>query len=223
MNQQKKMIEGYFISVLKNLFIQQEHRKNMWNWRRTFDIGEIEEILSLVEPNKTERNAIIQCIQHTDVYRMYVAERVQLLRIEKKLVDGIAIATWLPQTETLHVEDFAIHPRIRGQKHAAQLWQSWWRMIVDQEKWVKENVTMTIEVYLHNVEAWRKIMQVNELFPEEKTQDLPVSGESIVWMGARLKDNVSAKAIQAEWMEIQMLEIRRRLFASLKQNIRSKL
>ena len=111
---------------------------------------------------------------------------------------AIAIAILLPRTQTLHVEDFALHPRIRKLGYARQLWDDWRTLI--HSTWTTTN-SLTIEVYLHNVEPWRKIMDVSELVSQPLRLLPLVPDVPMMLMGHNLTAPVSD--IFEEWQEIQ--------------------
>ena len=161
-------------------------------WKRQQDHNLFTEILEIVEPFQKEREAILDCIKETLYYRTYIATD------KEELVVAIAIATFLPKTETLHVEDFALHPRIRRKKYARKLWNDW-RTLVRSE-WTSVEA-LTIEVYLHNVEPWGKIMKVTKLLPQPINL-LPLAPEiPMMLMGRKLTSPVSD--ILAEWQQLQ--------------------
>jgi len=165
---------------------------NQFVWKRQYDPAALIPILEMVEPYKKERDVILKCIELGICYRAYVA------RDYLKLVVAIAIATILPKTQTLHVEDFALHPRIRGKGHARELWKSW-RLFVRSD-WTSIEA-LTIEVYMHNIEPWRKIMGVTELLPQP-VYLLPLAPNvPMVFMGRQLTSSVSD--VLAEWQSIQ--------------------
>jgi GNAT superfamily N-acetyltransferase len=187
-----------------------------WNWKRTNDPKLFGELLILIEPNMVERTAIINCILETNIYNVYIAENSVSFRI-----DAICIATFLNKTQTLHIEDFALHPNIRGKGYAKILWNSWWDFVVNTEKWINIDQSMTIEVYTKNVFPWNKIMGVNPLFNSDslltnedtigKNQSFNVelsplfwTNEKIVWMGKNLINN--PRDIESEWTQIQFKE-----------------
>jgi hypothetical protein len=182
-----------------------------WCWERTKDRNLLHEILSIVEIKPTELNAILRCVEETDVYNAYIA-----YNSESKKIEAIAIATWLPKFNTLHIEDFALHPRIRKAGHSVTLWNSWVHFISESEKWICDaNVSMTIEVYIHNVVAWRKIMGVEPLLLY-KTK-LWWETEEILWMGKNLK--YPATAIILEWIDIQQKEKIRQQATTIKSKL----
>ncbi|CAH6419964.1 Hypothetical protein HVR_LOCUS1020 [uncultured virus] len=126
-------------------------------WRRTFNYQEIDEIFCLCEPaiNVWDREGITT--YDPDLYRTYVYE-------EKNKILAIGIGSWLPKTRVFHIETFALHPDIRGQGRARSLYQSWRRFVrKDWAETISGDDTTMIEVYVYNVEAWRKIMGVVEL------------------------------------------------------------
>jgi len=126
-------------------------------WEHNQDYRLYTDILEIVEPHEKERNAIIECLKQGICYRSYLA------RDETGFVVAICIATILPKTQTLHIEDFALHPKIRGLGLAKYLWDEWRKLV--RETWT-EIEAISIEVYLQNVAPWRKIMNIYELFPE---------------------------------------------------------
>src|SRR5947209_1425272 len=101
----------------------------MSGWFRCTDSKQLEEILSIVEPNNKENQAILKCINETEIYRSYIYK-------DNGTIDAICIATLLSKTQTLHIEDFALHPRIRGKGKSYPLWNSWLKFIIDEEKWI---------------------------------------------------------------------------------------
>jgi GNAT superfamily N-acetyltransferase len=163
-----------------------------FKWSQVYNSEDLSEILSLVEPNEIERKTIINCFDNSTIYRGYVAHNFQT-----KNIDAIVIATYLTKTETLHIEDFALHPRIRGQGYARSLWSSWLELIVE-EKWIHSlDTAISIEVYKQNVEPWSKIMGVKTI----ETALLPLTGVEIVWMAKNLKRLF--KEVFDEWTDIQ--------------------
>ncbi len=161
-------------------------------WKRCFDATKFQEILNMVEPYEEERNMIVYCIQHNICYHSYIA--VDAL----DFVVAIAIATFLPKTQTLHVVDFALHPKIRKQKHAKQLWLNWRKLV--KSEWT-ETESLTIEVYLQNVEAWKKILGVNEILPNPQYL-LPLAPNvPMMFMGRNL--TCPANEVLAEWQQLQ--------------------
>jgi hypothetical protein len=96
-------------------------------WQKSCRPEDFEELLELVEPFERERKAIFQCIRTNVCYNAYVA------RNKDNRVVALAIATLLPKTQTLHVEDFALHPCIRNRHYAQKLWDSWRKLV--SETW----------------------------------------------------------------------------------------
>jgi len=164
----------------------------MFIWEQNYNHTLFREILEIVEPHHREREAIMKCLERGLYYRSYLA------RDKNNSVVAIAIATLLPKTQTLHVEDFALHPIIRKQGHAQKLWDDW-RALVRSE-WTTVT-SMTIEVYLQNVEPWKKIMGVEELIPHP-IKLLPLAPNvPMMLMGRDLTSPVNF--IFKEWQEMQ--------------------
>lgn len=146
-----------------------------WRWRRATDWSDLEELMELVEPNIFDKTkvatrypnrlrAYVGTIAHSLLGGALHSLGVSALVAEAMGADAVALAAWLPESKVVHVEDFAIHPRWRGEGLARPAWTSW-RAFLAQE-WPETRVArdaMTIEVYLQNIEAWRKIMGVHEL------------------------------------------------------------
>jgi hypothetical protein len=170
----------------------------MWTWKRTREFKDFESIFNLVEVEQSESLAIKRCIQETDIYRCYVATHDDT----KATIGAFIIATWLPMTKTLHIEDFALSTQIQKQGHAKVLWEAWWDFVIDQEKWIPaRNCPMTIEVYLYNVKAWEKILNVSSLFQAPLYYNL----KKIQWMGRHL-ETVAIIDVYHEWLSIQSSE-----------------
>jgi GNAT superfamily N-acetyltransferase len=164
----------------------------MFVWQHCRDPIKFEEILQMVEPYEEERKMILNCIQHDIVYQSYIAVDAS------DFVVAIVIATILPKTQTLHIEDFALHPNIQKQGHARQLWKDWRDFI--NKTWTKIE-SLTIEVYLQNVEPWRKIMDVHELLPEPLCL-LPLAHHvPVMFMGKNITNSVTD--ILNEWKQVQ--------------------
>lgn len=129
-----------------------------WFWERCYDFNDLKEILLLVEPNIYDAKGLVD--RFPKLSRAYVARNALGTK-----VNAIAVATLLPISKTLHVEDFAIHPRVQKTGVARDAWLSWRKFLAEEWKETqKTGTSMTIEVYLHNVEAWRKIMGVTEIY-----------------------------------------------------------
>ncbi len=159
-------------------------------WEETNDVKSLVDILNYVEPHEMERNAILKCVENNIVYKCFVAKNK-----EHKIV-ALIIATFLPQSQTLHIEDYAIHPLFRGQGHARKLWNDWRDLVRCQWTTVE---ALTIEVYLHNVEVWRNIMGISELFPHNYELDL-APGVLVSFMGTNL--TCSPEHVIKEWKKI---------------------
>jgi len=168
----------------------------IWTWQRATYWEQIAELMNLVEPdgNVYDRHGIVD--RYPDRYRAYVGHL-------QKAGDAIAIAAWLPMTKTLHIETFAVHPRCRGAGHARRAWASWRAALADD--WpvtCTARDSLTIEVYLHNVEAWRKIMGVTEVHGK----DLPAAlyllpSTPVQWMARDL--TYPPAQVYAEWQAFQ--------------------
>ncbi len=182
-------------------------------WTVTHDRHDYWELLCIAEPNELERDAIDRCIQETDVYKTYVArnkkernkkernkkERNKKERNKKERnkkgaqIIGLIITVFLPHTQTLHIEDYVIHPDARGKGVGRALWNDF-----TSTHGVNK---LTIEVYPKNIEVWHKIMGVNVLFDRV----LPVTGETVTWMGHNVNVDF-ALCIEREWLAIQVQE-----------------
>jgi hypothetical protein len=185
------------IFLRKSKFLQK-----MFSWQRCHDPTKFQEILNIVEPYEEERNMILNCIEQNIVYRSYVA-----LDTSESVV-AIAIATFLPKTKVLHIEDFALHQKIQKQGYAKQLWKDWRNLV--NETWTKID-SLTIEVYLQNMEPWRKIMGVSELLSNPSCL-LPLAPRvPVMFMGKNLISSVDD--ILLEWKQVQ--EAVHRIFSIL--------
>jgi hypothetical protein len=162
----------------------------MFSWEFTTDVTLLKEILNLVEPHKREREAIIKCIEKNIVYKCYVAKDCQ------QNVVAIIIATFLEQSKTLLIEDFALHPKIRNKGFAMKIWDDWRNLV--KKEWTDVDA-LCIEVYLYNVEAWKNIMKVKELFPQPYRLDL-APNSLVMFMGKDLTE--TAENILIEWRKI---------------------
>lgn len=172
-------------------------------WSRCTDVSELVELLVLVEPNLVERNAILSCLKDTEIYRAYIYKT----NVDGP-VDAINISTKLCDGKVLHVEDFALHPRIRGKGLARGVWNSWKDYVANVEKWIETtDPPMTIEVYPHNVEPWSKIMGVKVV----SSEPLPWTSEQIWWMSRNMSDELM-KVVMKVWLEIQKLQMERMKF-----------
>ena len=109
----------------------------MFVWQHCHDPTKFDEILQMVEPYEEERKMIINCIKHNIVYQSYIAVD------SSNFVVAIVIATILPKTQTLHIEDFALHPNIQKTGHARKLWHDWRDFI--NKMWTKVE-SLTIEI-----------------------------------------------------------------------------
>ena len=165
-----------------------------YTWSSCNDLSSLEELLLLIEPDTIERTAIQRCLKETNIYNAYIAKS------PTGEIDALCISTFLQKTQTLHVEDFALHPRIRGKHLAQSLWDAWWHHL-EKEKVIREEQPMTIEVYPKNVIPWTKIMKVHVLFESA----LLWTRESIVWMGKNLPEGMEASIVQ-EWRNLQEKE-----------------
>lgn len=175
-------------------------------WSICSDPMELVEILSLVEPYPREFQAIMACLKLTpSVYKAFVAKRVVEPKCDSRAL-AIVIATYLPHTQTVHIEDYALHPIIRGLGLAQSLWHTWRRFVELHEGWAWDQA-ITIEVYNQNVKVWGKIMGVEaiDLTSTETPARLPLAPEvPIVFMG---RDLVASPAvIYAEWIAVQKRE-----------------
>ncbi len=116
-------------------------------WRAARDYAEIKELFELLEPpyNVWDREGLWQW------YKVFVT------------TDGTALAlvAWLPVTGVVHIETFGLHPRIRGQGRARGLFAALLAHVHATHGWPTDK--LLIEVYVENVEAWRKIMGVTEV------------------------------------------------------------
>ena len=179
--QQKK--GGFLFVVILKIF-------SMFIWEQTTDVNNLSEILTLVEPHEMERNSILTRIKHNVVYKCFVAKNQDHSNV------AIIIATFLPLSQTVHVEDFALHPNIRGQGHARQMWKDWRTLV--RNTWTNVEA-LTIEVYLQNVAVWRKIMDVAALLPQTYELDL-APGVFVCFMGKNI--TCSPHVILTEWKHI---------------------
>jgi len=184
---------GFGSTGIKRMKLEDE---KLFVWEQNFDHNLFKEILEEVEPHHKEREAILLCIEHKLCYRSYVAKD------ENGKVLAIAIAILLRTTETLHVEDFALHPSIREKGFARKLWDDW-RSFVRSEGITME--AMTIEVYLQNIEPWRKIMGVTmlvtELLPSPMKSLSLAPNVDVMLMGRNLTAPVAD--VIAEWQRMQ--------------------
>lgn len=161
--------------------------KPLFEWIQTSDSLQVEEILMLIEPEIKERTAILNCF---DAYNCYVCMNLE----HDKRIDAICITIKLPKTDTLHIEDFALHPRIRGKGYAKGIWELWLYYYG-----IDDSTAISIEVYLYNIKAWEKIMNVKVL--DIPTTPLYYNEVEIQWMGKNLK--YSIQEIVQEWTDIQ--------------------
>jgi len=170
---------------------------------------DIDEILRLVEPYPAEHAAIVDCIRlPLSVYKVYVARSHQL-----GAPLALVLATFLPRTKTLHIEDYALHPIIRGLNLAAPLWRQWREFVATTEGWGPRQA-ITIEVYLQNVKVWNRVMGVADL---KYKIHLPLAPHvPVQFMGRDL--TASPREISDEWLEVQQREQQR----VVDQRIRSK-
>lgn len=162
-----------------------------YKWSRALLYSDLKEILELVDPNVWDSAGL--ATKYPTRYRAYVAKK------DDGRVDAIGIAAYLPDTKTMHVEDFALHPRIRGQGLARRLYNGWREYML--EEWPETKAcggSTTIEVYLQNVEAWRKIMQVKEV--EVKAEAL-ILRHPIRVMACNLTH--PSEEVYAEWQAFQ--------------------
>lgn len=187
-------------------------------WRRSYQVGEFSHLLHLVEPNIfDERNLTSRFPKY---YRAYVATRSRSPAIpseenENKYVSNsnsniiaFAIAAWLPRQKVLHIEDFALCPLVRQQGIARLAFTSWQEFL--NTEWPETGVetskrSLMIEVYYQNIEAWRKIMQVEILDVQGiKPFGLKISTPIMV-MGSRIQSPVLA---YLEWQNFQRMWIK---------------
>jgi acetoin utilization deacetylase AcuC-like enzyme len=154
------------------------------------------EIMKGIEPNTPKVPGLITYDPKN--YRCYVARDIsgQLGCL------AIGIACYLPKCNVLHVEDFALNPKIYGKGMSRGLYSSWREFVCSE--WPEANkagISNTmIEVYLHNVEPWKKIMGVEKVKVPQPAifirEDTP-----IVLMARDLP--CSPEVAYAEWQEYQ--------------------
>jgi hypothetical protein len=96
----------------------------------------------------------------------------------------------------LHIEDFALHPRIHGNGYATPLWDAWMTLMHP-----KCQGSISIEVYYNNIEVWRKIMGV-EIEPNVKAKIIDRPDAQVVFMTRNLK--APPNIVYKEWLHIQM-------------------
>lgn len=186
-------------------------------WRRSYKVDEFVHLLHLVEPNIfDERNLTSRFPKH---YRAFVASLSTNDNKENKFttllspttpppkIIAFAIAAWLPRQKVLHIEDFALCPSIRQQGIARLLFTSWQELLTTDwpETGTSEQRSLMIEVYYQNIEAWRKIMQVEIIDVQGmKPIGLQVS-TPIQVMGSRIQSPVLS---YLEWQSFQRMWIR---------------
>jgi hypothetical protein len=161
----------------------------MLKWETSADPDDVTELLHLVEPYIQERDAILKCLRtFPDLYQ------VDVVRLEQRVV-ALVIFTYLPKTNTFHIEDFALHPIIRGQNLSQWLWTKWLKF-----RSINDSQALTIEVYLQNVKIWSKIMGVKDLgLPNARILLAP--NAPMTFMGKNL--STSAAVVHKEWVAIQ--------------------
>jgi hypothetical protein len=170
-----------------------------YKWERCNNYNELKEILEIVEPNIYDKEGIIK--RYPAHYRAYVARGAPNSIPQ---IGAIAIAAFLPKSRTLHIEDFAIHPYLRGLGYARLAYSSWrafvWLEWYEAAPAYLNGGGIMIEVYLHNVEAWRKIMGVTEVDVGSRQSRLLKKSTPIIVMGSNLSCPVAA---YAEWQSFQ--------------------
>ncbi len=158
-------------------------------WEQCKNQHDIEELLHLVEPYPQEFNAIMKCLgNHPGLYD------VSVVWYDSRIV-ALCIATFLPKTKTVHIEDFALHPIIRGQGYAQILWDGWLKYYN-----ISENQALTVEVYAQNIKIWSKIMKIKDLGVED-AHIMLVPKAPMRFMGKNL--SVNPKLVYEEWFAIQ--------------------
>lgn len=115
------------------------------------------EILKGIEPNTPPVSGLVTCDPVN--YRIYIA-------CHSDQVGAIAIACYLPKCKVLHIEDFALNPNIYGKGVATHLFDSWLEFVAAEWPEARDacsSRSLMIEVYLQNIEPWRKIMGVEKV------------------------------------------------------------
>lgn len=182
----------------------QETHSSRWRWFRATSWEQIEELMNFVEPscNVYDKHGIVS--RFPTRYRAYIGY-VDLNKregVDSHQVNAIAIAALLPKTRTVHIETFALHPRVRKLDLAHSAWKSWRQYLVDEWPETKETgESITIEVYLQNVVPWSKIMHVQTLETGGMKPQLIDDSTPVMLMGRAL--NQPAAQVYAEWQAFQ--------------------
>lgn len=162
-------------------------------WERCYDYEDIAELFEIVEPSTSvwDRDGMLK--KHQDKYRCYMCKN------ENEEVIAMGLMCWLNNNEVLHIDSFSLHPKIRGKGLAKYLFNKFLDYVNEEFSETKKyNGKLLIEVYTKNVEAWRKIMGVEEL--EIKTKPIHLE-EEVVIMGKGLQNN--DEEVYSEWQEFQ--------------------
>jgi acetoin utilization deacetylase AcuC-like enzyme/GNAT superfamily N-acetyltransferase len=155
------------------------------------------EILRHFEPNTPLVSGLVTCDPRR--YRCYIACN----KVSGK-AEAVGIACYLPKSNVLHIEDFALDPSIHGRGLAKDLYQSWREFICSEwpEARLAGITTTMIEVYEYNVEKWNKIMQVDKVMVSQPAKFIR-KDTPIVLMVRDLP--CPAEMAYAEWQDYQVL------------------
>jgi hypothetical protein len=206
-------VHNYTNDTVLNLNKEPFHRERagvlliMWHWKRAKAFAEIKDILLQVEPTKHIYDPNGICSRFPDLSRAYVG----FLNNGEPRASAIAIATLLPKSKVLHIEDFALCESARKQGLAHLAWSSWRVFVADE--WYDTRAcgkSLSIEVYVKNVEAWGKIMGVikYDVRPMRALPQLMPDPNCVVFMGSHLDSVRFAKSAYAEFQEFQRRWVR---------------
>lgn len=172
------------------------------------------EILKGIEPNTIPVGGLVSYDPKN--YRCYVA-------CHSGRVGAIAIGCYFPKKKNLHVEDYALSPHIYGKGLAEALWEAWLEFIWLEWPEVREAMSLTIEVYLKNVQPWKKIMRVEEVKVSNKA--IFISEATPIIFMARNLSALDANDIYREWQDYQRVFypalLKEKLRNNLDENIRN--
>lgn len=161
----------------------------MFNWSQTFEYNDMKSLYELVIPKDDLIHPSI-LTNHPDKLNAFVA------RDNEGNVIACAVIAKLNKTNATYIDCFAIVPEIRGNKLSYVAWNSFIAFI--DGKFNTDRII--IEVYLHNIPIWHKVMGIDVL-----NIDAIVTKPFLFNPTEIMGKNMTADAVEvySEWQEIE--------------------